>query len=584
MSNTSGTQKTGLLANWFTGKFWNSRITSANVSRKELWLGYVLGPFGIMVVQSIVNSYFNQYLTDTLGFTASKGAWIATFMVVFPLFSKFLDAATNYLMAKILDLTACRQGKLRPWFILSLPVIVVSTILMFWIPVQNIKAQAIWIVIAYNLFYSVGYTMWYMAYEMCAPLSTRNFKQRKNLSMAGQITKNMGSGTISIFFPTILTMLVSITGGLNQQGYLLVMSVVCCFAVPLTFIQYFYTRERITEERRVDLSAAQENKPLEKPFAEQLKACVKDKYWIMLIVMILAYQVLNAMRTNSQVFYAGWVVSGNAYGEYAAIQRRFSIIALAPMGPGIALLLPLIKKFGRRPVIVCGSVLAICGSALAFFTAGNTSGVYGGSAAAGLGAIAFIYTLTTFIGDAIDHVEYSQGIRVEGLTAAIVGFVHCFSNGIGQSLFNLGLMITGYTTPEQIGETAEGVALYADQPAAASAWINCAYQGSFLLMGILFFILFAFFFDIEKRMPVVRNTIEQRKKDECAALGIAYVSPQEKELQERQAQKEEAEANRIRELRERCEKKSLDFETENRIYLEKREKKLARKRKAKKAQ
>ena len=40
-----------------------------------------------------------------------------------------------------------------------------------------------------------------------------------------------------------------------------------------------------------------------------------------------------------------------------------------------------------------------------------------------------------------------------------------------------GLMLTGYTTPEKIGETAEGIALYADQPAAATAWINFAYQG-----------------------------------------------------------------------------------------------------------
>lgn len=72
MANQAKSEK-GFLANAFQGSFWNSRITSANVGRKELWLGYVAGPFGAMLLQSIVNSYFNQYLTDVLGFTASRG-------------------------------------------------------------------------------------------------------------------------------------------------------------------------------------------------------------------------------------------------------------------------------------------------------------------------------------------------------------------------------------------------------------------------------------------------------------------------------------------------------------------------------
>ena len=101
----------GLLANAFQGSFWNTKITSANVGKKELWLGYVAGPFGAMLLQSIVNSYFNQYLTDVLGFTASRGLWIASFMVLFPLLSKILDAITNVLMAKVLDNTACQIGR-----------------------------------------------------------------------------------------------------------------------------------------------------------------------------------------------------------------------------------------------------------------------------------------------------------------------------------------------------------------------------------------------------------------------------------------------------------------------------------------
>ena len=104
-------EKRGLLSGAFASHKWDSRITSANTTAKEMWLGYVLGPYGMLIGQSIVNSYFNQYLTDILGFTVDRAAWIATFMVLFPVVSKLLDAVTNLIMSKLIDMTTCRQGK-----------------------------------------------------------------------------------------------------------------------------------------------------------------------------------------------------------------------------------------------------------------------------------------------------------------------------------------------------------------------------------------------------------------------------------------------------------------------------------------
>lgn len=582
-------EKKGLLNGWFEKPFWNSRITSANVTGKEKWLGYVVGPFGVMMLQSIVNSYFNQYLTDTLGFTVERGLWIASLMVLFPVFSKFIDAVTNVIMAKILDSTTCRQGKLRPWLILSLPITVASIIMMFAIPNMGAKAQAIWVVIAYNLFYSVGYTMWYMAYELSAALSTRNVKQRSGNSMMGQITKNIGTGIVSILFPTILSAIArSMTGGDMKQGYLLALSFLCVLAVPLTFIQYFYTRERITEERRMTETNEEKSQVKEATFMTQLKACVKDRYWLLFIFLIFVYQVLNALKSVSQVYYAGWVVNGNAYGEYAAIQARFTMIAMAPMGPMLFVVVPLIKKFGRSRMIIIGSVMALIGAVGAFFGAGHSSTIYAGTGLAGVGAMFYVYTMMSFTGDAIDHVEYSQRIRVEGITAALVGFMHSLANGLGQGLFNLGLMATRYITPEAIGtfeKDGKTIELFADQPASATTWINFSYQGAIALTAALFLILFLFFFDIDKKMPEVTRTLIERKRKECEEKGIPYVSPEEQQKAEIAKQQIEAEEIRIRELKETCAKKGLDFDTENQKYLDKKAKKDARKaaRKAKKA-
>ena len=256
------------------------------------------------------------------------------------------------------------------------------------------------------------------------------------------------------------------------------------------------------------------------------------------------------------------------------------MISMAPMGPMLFVVLPLLKKYGRTKMIIIGSVIAAAGAILAFFGAGKTIPVYAGTGLGGVGAMFYVYTMMSFTGDAIDHVEYTQRIRVEGVTAALVGFMHSLANGLGQGLFNLGLLVTRYVTPEAIGtieKKGKVIEIFADQPAAAVTWINFSYQGAIALTAILFLVLFLFFFDIDKKMPEVTKALADRKRAECEAKGIPYVSPQEQQMAEIRQQQIEAEENRVKELREYCEKKGLDFDTENAKYLAKKAKKDAKK-------
>ena len=78
-------------------------------------------------------------------------------------------------------------------------------------------------------------------------------------------------------------------------------------------------------------------------------------------------------------------------------------------------------------------------------------------------------------------------------------------------------------------------------------------------------------------MPEVTTALTERKIAECAAKGIPYVSPQEQQRAEIAKQQQEAEENRVKELKAYCEKKGLDFDTENQKYLDKKAKKDAKK-------
>ncbi len=579
---SSGTKtKTGWLSNAFAGSKWDSKIKSANTTKKEMWLGYVLGVWGMMMTSSIVNSYFNQYLTDVIGFDSTKGAWIASFMVLFPVVSKLIDAITNLIMAKIIDSTTCKQGKARPWLLLSAPLVLISVILLFWMPFTNPTIQAIWIVVAFNLYYSVAYTMWNMSKELMPAISTRNVNQRKNLSMAAQIVGNVGTGIVSILFPTILAAVCGAVHGDNAEGYLISMSVIAVLAVCTTFVQYFYTRERVTEERRnrsgiQEKDAARLEVHREENMWTQFKACLKSKYWILFILIVLIFNICGNLRNISLIYYSGWVVNGNAYGRMAAIQAKFQMIALSPMGPGILLMLPLTKKFGRTKTIWTTAILTVVGSVLAFLSIGKGTMIYAGTALAAIGNISFSYMIMTYMGDIIDQVEWKTGVRSDGLTSGFVSAMMMLAVGIAQGLFNLGLMITGYAKPEMIGTGADGVALYADQTSAAVNWINFAYQGSYIIIGAVVFFLFCFVFKIEDEMPKISSELQERKVAECAKLGIEYIPADELERREREEADRETEENRISELKAYCAKKGLDFETENRKVLDKRAAKQAK--------
>lgn len=82
--------------------------------------------------------------------------------------------------------------------------------------------------------------------------------------------------------------------------------------------------------------------------------------------------------------------------------------------------------------------------------------------------------------------------------------------------------------------------------------------------------VFCFFFDLEKYLPQVSRELQERKVAEYAAMGIEYIPADEQERREIQEQERIAEENRIKELKEKCAKKGLDFEKENQKVLDKR--------------
>ncbi len=217
-----------------------SRIKSDEVKAKEKWLGYLLGPSGALLLNAVLATYLNVYYTDVLKLTT---VWGGAFLTVFPVVSKIIDAITNVIMGYIIDHTRTAQGKARPWLLLSAPLILISGIFLFTVPQSSQTVQVIWVMLSYNLFYSFSYTIYNMSHSLMVPLSTRNTEQRGSLSVFNQISTIMMSGIIvALVFPMVVMPML----GVDKAKWIVVMGALSVIALPLTLMEYYFTKARET--------------------------------------------------------------------------------------------------------------------------------------------------------------------------------------------------------------------------------------------------------------------------------------------------------------------------------------------------
>ena len=525
-----------------SNKFFNSRIHSQNVTAKEKWLGYLLGPCGALLLNAVLATYLNVYYTDVLNLTT---VWGGLFLTIFPIISKIIDAITNVIMGYIIDRTKTKQGKARPWILLSAPLITVTAILLFLVPQGNETVQVIWIMLSYNLFYSFAYTIFNMSHNLMVPLSTRNTIQRGGLSVFNQIASIMMSGIIvALVFP----MLVMPILGINKQLWIIVMSVLSILALPLTLIEYYFTKERVTEEQG-------NSKTKKIPFKTQLKIVFCDKYLWIIFIYFLIYTIGTNFKNIGLVYYCNYVLG--TYND-GITQTLVSVIGGIPMGIGIFLVWPLAKKFGKRNVTMWGFVLYAIGSLICWLAPTNLYIVLGGQFIKNIGGLPCAYVFMALFADSLDHLEWKSGIRCDGLAMSIYSIIACALTGVVTGIFNLLLANTGYIAPyiDELGKTIGAV-----QPEAVKNAITFCFVGLETITGVVLAILLAFF-NVEKTIGKKQQAIRDRQKAECEKNGQEWIAPEVKAAQDEEKFMLENEKAFVDTLKIKCEKKHLNFESE----------------------
>ena len=528
----------------------DSRIKSANTTKAESWLGYFTGPALMFIVYICLGgSYLNQFYTDVLGLSGVFLTWM-------PAISKAVDAITNIIMGRIIDKTRTRHGKARPYLLLSGPLIILSAFLLYAVPKANPTVQMVWIVVSYNFFFAFAFTIYNMSHTLMVPLSTRNTKQRDTLALLTNAGVNMVPGfLVTIVMPIMIN---AFGVGKDSQGtWIAMMSVLSCFALPACLLEYYFTKERVTEDA---MAAGKDPKEDVVAFKEQVKACFGNKYWRLIMGYALIWQLSTVLSTQSMLYYCNWVLARSVDGG-TGLQVLVNVIGQAPLGIGVIILWPLVGKFGKRRVTAIGLVIAVVGCALgllfSFAAEVNFTLILLALIIKSIGTVP-TYVMAAQIAESLDHIEYSNKFRADGCSASIYSVIITVCTGIASSILLGGISALGYQAPtsnvQEIVQN-EGVRNFFTFCFFGTPLISAAVSAVIML-----------FYKVEDEMPQITAGISAFHRAEAEARGEVYVSPEEKARLEQEENDRIAEENRLKELKAKCEKKGLIFEEEEAKY------------------
>ncbi len=469
-----------------------SRVKSSDVTKSEKWLGYLLGPAGALLLNAVLATYLNVYYTDVLKLT---GVWGGAFLVVFPIVSKIIDALTNVVMGYIIDRTATKEGKARPWLLLSAFLLPVTGILLFTVPSSSETVQVIWIMVSYNLFYSFAYTIFNMSHNLMVPLSTRDSTQRGGLSVFNQIAAIMMSGIlVALVFPMVVMPMI----GVDKGKWIALMSGLSILALPLTLLEYFFTKERVTLENQ---AAGDKNAV---PFSRQLKAIFTDGYMLIIYIYFLVNTVGVCVKNVSLVYFCNYVLG--TYND-GITQTMVSVIGGIPMGIGIFAVWPLAKKFGKRNVTLAGFILYAIGGAICCLAPHNMTIVLIGQFIKNIGGLPCSYVFMALFADVLDHLEWKTGFRCDGIAMSVYNIIAVAMVGICTGIFNGLLSSAGYVAPELVN----GATVAAEQSQTVQNVITFGFVGLEVFTGVILAVLLIFL-NVEKDIDKKQAEIKARQE------------------------------------------------------------------------
>lgn len=550
----------------FEKDFMNSKATTNAVSTKEWVLGHLIGPLGLIFVVNTIAALVEKFFTQQTGamYGAQNVAMIQQMGGVYEIVmttAKVLAVGMGLLNGWLIQRTESKQGRMRPWHLIFGFVSIIIGCLIFLFP-GNTLGEAYWYYFFFLLicYHTVGSCYFYLFRDTICSLTTRDPKEKTHIQFIRKMSWTLLSGIVigMVFNMVVLPLWLE----KDIMGYPILMVTMSVIAIPLLLLEYFYTRERITEDVAVEHDRLDEQKI---PLRDQMKALLSNKYFVILIIIATVSGIVDNFKGgNVQYFYIKFMLGG---AENPLMYTIYQVVTGVPLGIGAFAIYPLAKKVGIKNLTVGGYALVLIGSIMGWMFPDQMIPAMVGGFLRNVGWLPNAYIFATLLCFAYDSVEYKSHMRLEGMMGvavitALQALIYApFAGGFESTILRLGFV------------DVEGVIPSVE----VTNFMTLSFYLFDAILAAVVVILLPFV-DVEKKLPEINAELLRRKKEAVLARGEEWIDPEEQERLDAERADAQREANRIADLKAYCQKKGLDFDTENAKYLAKQE---AKHRKAK---
>lgn len=454
-------------------------------------IGYGAGDFANNLAFSLGAAFLLYYYTDIAGISAAA---VGTMFLVVRLW----DAFTDIFAGRVVDRTATRWGKFRPFILFGAIPLLFLSFLCFHVP--GGASNGTKILYMYLTYAALGlvYSLVNIPYGSLASAMSQDVKERAKLVSARSIGTAIAAVGLTFLIAPKISDLQKQKKHLSSEEYLhraqsiftqttLLFIVIGTVAYALVF---FCCKEKVVR-RHASVS-------LKDTFAT-LK---RNKPLAYLCGASFCYLTGMFAVMGVQAFYAQYVLGDVSYTMWMALVSTGIAFVATPFVP------MLVGRWGKKNLFMaCGGLTFVGGVAL-FLTPNHTLGLsllFLG--VAGIGQSIINTTMFGLEADTVEYGEWKSGQRSEGATYAIFSFTRKLTQSLGGFL-GAWLLAAGHYVSASGGNSSPA------QPDSAILMIKVTIGLVPAVAAVLAILIFRKYPLTDTLFATIRDENERRKRAE----------------------------------------------------------------------
>jgi Na+/melibiose symporter-like transporter len=421
-------------------------------------IGYSLGDLAANLVFQTLMTYLAYFYTDIYKLDANDATAIMFIVGIVAAFG------FNPIVGAIADRTNSKWGKFRPWILWTAVPLGIISVLAFSTPDFSYKGKVIYAVITYTLLLLL-YAASNLPYSALSGVITGSMKERNSISSYRFVAVMFAQFFVQVF---MLPIIIYAGEGDKAVGIEIVMTWLAVIGTVMLLITFLTTKERVvpTEAQKSTIW-------------EDLSDLVKNKPWIIMLVLTTLTFVSLAMKGGSYVYYFENFIDAsrltsfinpvleflssigiNFFGNdpVSAGFGLFNAGGIIFMIIGIGLSKTLADKYGKRNVFGLFLLIAtLFIIAFNFFESSAIELIFGAQILHGFFYGITIPLLWAMIADVADYSEWKNNRRATAIifSAMMVGLKLGLT--IGSSLVTKILDYYGYDANSLSGQAFEAI-------------------------------------------------------------------------------------------------------------------------------